>query len=196
MASTYELYLGGPRQQNTDWAIFPAAPFSAANVSNLAPPSKAPIAFGVSRTLDFTNDKALNYFYKKNMANTPVINDAFGLLVIPSNSAMLGVWYKVNSLCAGAVGQFSLRTRVAGKVMASGLLLSTTASSGFVPADPTGVITTADTIGVTFPKLFTLFKTPDIIDMLITTLPSPNSLLGFSLTVTAVYLNMQSGMMN
>ena len=117
MASTYELYLGGPRQQNTDWAIFPAATFSASNTAALAPANKVPVLFGASRTLDFTNDVALSYFYNTTLAAVPgfVTNDEIGAIVIPAQSLFLGCFYSVNNPVTGGV--FSLIVRTAAQTL-------------------------------------------------------------------------------
>lgn len=193
MASTYELYLGGPRQQNTDWAIFPAAPFNAANVSNLAPPSKHPVAFAPSRTLDFVNDKALLYFYKKNMLSTPVINDVLSLVVVPANSVFLGCWWKVSAALPGATGTFNLRFRTAGQVLNAAPIPLNAVGSDFAVYNPAGAITTGASY---LTAAVHMFKTPDILDLLLVALPTPNSLLGLVITVTPVYYNFQSGQMN
>jgi hypothetical protein len=192
MASVYELYLGGPRQQNTDWAIFPAAPFNVANTSNLAPPAKTPIAFGVSRTLDFVNDKALSYFFKKNMASTPVVGDSFGLIVVPANSLFLGCWWKVNTPLPGTTGTFKLRFRTAAKDILAATTLHT-AASGFVPYDGAAAVTTGATAAA---GLFHHFPASDILDLVLVALPVPNTLVGLNITVTPVYYNFQSGLMN
>lgn len=196
MASTYELYLGGPRQQNTDWAIFPAAPFLVANVSKLAPPSKAPVVFATSRTLDFVNDKALLYFYKKNMLSTPVINDVLSLVVVPANSLFFGAFYSVTGFVAGAAGTAQLRFRTAGKLVGAAFnLFGPGPTSGFAQYDAgtAPVTTTNATLGN---SLYHLFPQPDILDLVVNAVPSPNSLLGLVLTVTPVYFNFQTGMMN
>jgi hypothetical protein len=193
MASVYELYLGGPRQQNTDWAIFPAAPFNVANVSNLAPPSKTPLLFGASRTLDFVNDKALGYFYKKNMLSTPVVGDSLGLVVIPSNSLLLGLWYKITGILAGTGGSFTLKVRGTGKLF--GAFDPHVLGSNFLQYDAgtAPVTTTNATLGG---SLYKYFAAPDIVDLVLTTLPTPIALTGLVLTVTPVYYNFQTGMMN
>jgi hypothetical protein len=195
MASVYELYLGGPRQQNTDWAIFPAAPFSSANTSNLAPPSKHPVVYGASRTLDFTNDKALSYFLKKNLVTGAVVNgDAFGAVVIPSNSLFFGLWYKVNSIIAGTGGTFKLRVRGAAADLIAGLDPHVTPTTGF--ATYPNATAVPGTIGAAAALLFHMFTTPDIVDLVVTALPTPNVWSAFSITLTPVFFNFQSGMMN
>ena len=192
MATNYELYLGGPRQQNTDWAIFPAAPFNALNAANLAPPNKHPVLFGASRTLDFVNDTALKYFLKKNVTLPMVNNDSLGLVVIPSNSLIVGAWWKVSAPVAGATGTASLKLRVAGKTLASGIALNAV-GSGFGIYDPAAAITNIGTIAA---GLLGANKTPDILDLIVTAVPTPATLAGLVMTVTPVYYNFQAGMMN
>lgn len=190
MASTYELYLGGPRQQNSDWAIFPAASFSTSNVAALAPANKAPVCFGSERTLDFTGDVALAYFFNKTLAGTGfVTNDACGTVVIPSQSLFLGCWWSVNNPVTGGV--FSLIVRTAAQTLLSGQS-TTTATSGWVPYNGAGTITSGDTITATWPKFFHYFSAPDIIDVKFTTVPAGN-LGALSITVTPVYLSFQVG---
>jgi hypothetical protein len=193
MASTYELYLGGPRQQNTDWAIFPAAPFNVANVSKLAPPSKHPVVFAASRTFDFVNDAALKYFVKKNMANLPVINDVWGAVVVPANSLFFGAFYAVTGAVAGATGKINLRFRTAGQVLNAAPIPINAVSNGFGVYNPAGAVTT----GATFlTSAMHYFGAPDILDVVLTELPTPNVLTGLVITVTPVYFNFQTGMMN
>ncbi len=191
MASTYELYMGGPRIQNTDWAIFPSATFSANNVAALGPANKTPVIFGASRTLDFTNDVALSYFFNTTLAAVPgfVTNDKVSTAVIPSQSLFLGCWYSVNNPVTGGV--FSLIVRGTTQVLVSGVS-TTTATSAWVPYNGAGVITTLDTVTATWPKFFHYFATPDIIDCQFTTVPGGN-LGALSITVTPVYLNFQVG---
>jgi hypothetical protein len=190
MASTYELYYGGPRQQNTDWAIFPAATFSANNPAALAPANKTPVIFGAERTLDFTNDTALHYFFNTTLGATGfVTNDELGTVVIPGQSLFLGCWYSVNNPVTGGV--FSLIVRGTTQVLVSGVS-TTTATNAWVPYNGAGVITTLDTVTATWPKFFHYFATPDIIDVKFTTVPGGN-LGALSLTVTPVYLNFQVG---
>lgn len=188
MASTYELYLGGPRQQNTDWAIFPAATFSANNVAALGPANKVPVIFGASRTLDFLNDQALHYFFNTTLGSVPgfVTNDKVSTVVIPSQSYFLGCWYSVNNPVTGGV--FSLIVRAAGQTLVSGVS-TTTATTAFVPYNSAAANTNITTISG---GLFHYFATPDIIDCQFTTVPGGN-LGSLSITVTPVYLNFQVG---
>jgi hypothetical protein len=190
--ATYELYLGGPRQQNIDWAIFPAATFSSSNVAALGPANKTPVIFGAERTLDFTNDTALAYFYTHNLPGTPPTfsnNDFVGTQVIPANSLFLGCWYSINTPVTGGV--FSLIVRGTSQVLVAGVS-TTTATSAWVPYNGAGVITTLDTVTATWPKFFHYFATPDIIDTKFTTVPA-GGIQALSLTVTPVYLNFQAG---
>jgi len=187
--ATYELYQGGPRQQNTDWAIFPAATFSSSNVAALAPANKMPVIFGVSRTFDFTNDVALAYFYTHNLPGTPPTfsnNDKVSSVVIPSNSFFLGCWYSVNTPVTGGV--FSLIVRGTTQVLVAGVS-TTTATSAFLPYNSGAAITNFGTINA---GLFHYFATPDIIDVQFTTVPA-GGIQALSLTVTPVYLNFQVG---
>lgn len=180
MASTYELYLGGPRQQNTDWAIFPAAAFSANNEAAMAPAQKRPVVYGVSRTLDFTNDTALSYFFNTTLAGTGfVTNDELGAVVIPGKSLFLGCWYSVNTPVTGGV--FSLIIRAVGTTLVSGIS-TTTATSAWAPYVAAGNVTT----GVHY------FATPDIVDIKFTTVPGAN-LGALSITITPVYVHFEVG---
>ena len=191
MASIYELYLGGPRQQNTDWAIFPAATFSASNTAALAPANKTPVIFGASRTLDFTNDVALNYFYATTLAAVPgfVTNDELGAIVIPGQSYFLGCFYSVNNPVTGGV--FSLIVRTAAQTIASGISTSAV-TSGFVPYSGNGtVVPSTVSVVALLGQMFHYFATPDIIDVKFTTVPAGN-LEALSLTVTPVYLSFQT----
>jgi hypothetical protein len=193
MATNYELYLGGPRQQNTDWAIFPAAPFNAANVSNLGPPSKHPVVFAASRTFDFVNDAALKYFLKKNVTLPMIVGDALGAVVVPANSLFLGCWYKVVAPVAGATGTFNLKFRTAGQVLNAAPIALNAVSSGFGVYNPAGAITT----GATFlTSALHYFAAPDILDLVLVAVPTPATLAGLIITVTPVYYNFQSGQMN
>lgn len=189
MASTYELYFGGPRQQNSDWAIFPAAPFSTSNPAVQPPAFKTPVIFGSSRTLDFTNDGALSYFFNTTLAAVPgfVNNDEIGAVVIPSQSLFLGCFWSVNNPVTGGV--FSLIVRTAAQTLLSGQS-TTTATSGFVYYNGAGTITSGDTISATGAKFNHYFAAPDIIDVKFTTVPAGN-LGALSMTVTPVYLNFQ-----
>jgi hypothetical protein len=193
MASTYELYLGGPRQQNIDWAIFPAAPFSANNPAALAPANKTPVIFGASRTLDFTNDVALNYFYTTTLAAVPgfVTNDEIGAIVIPAQSLFLGCFWSVNNPVTGGV--FSLIVRTAAQTLLAGQSTGA-AASGFVYYNGAATPSTA-TITALGAQLNHYFATPDIIDVKFTTVPAGN-LEALSMTVTPVYLNFQSNGQN
>jgi hypothetical protein len=65
--------------------------------------------------------------------------------------------------------------------------------SGFLPYDSAAAVTTGATA---LNGLFHHFPQSDILDFVLTQLPAPNSLLGFSITVTPVYFNFQTGMMN
>lgn len=190
--ATYELYLGGPRVQNSDWAIFPAATFSSSNVAALAPANKVPVLFGAERTLDFTNDVALAYFYTHNLPGTPPTfsnNDSVGTQVIPADSLFLGCWYSVNNPVTGGV--FSLIVRGTAQTLVSGVS-TTTATSDWVPYNGAATISNGDTITATWPKFFHYFAAPDIIDVKFTTVPG-GGLKALSLTVTPVYLNFQVG---
>jgi len=189
--ATYELYMGGPRQQNSDWAIFPAATFSSSNVAALGPANKTPVIFGASRTLDFTNDVALNYFYTVTLAAVPGLatNDKVSTVVIPSQSYFLGCWYSINNPVAGGV--ISLIVRGTTQVLASGIS-TTSVTSGFVPYNGAATPSTS-TITALAAQLGHYFATPDIIDAQFTTVPGGNILVGLSFTVTPVYLNFQVG---
>jgi len=195
MATNYELYLGGPRQQNTDWAIFPAAPFNAANVSNLGPPSKHPVVFAASRTFDFVNDAALKYFLKKNVTLPMVVGDALGAVVVPSNSLFFGAFFKVTTPVAGTVGTAKLKFRTSGKDVGVAFnLFGPTLASGFAAYDP--AIAAGATTAALAAQLYHYFATPDILDLVLVTVPNPATLAGLTITVTPVYFNFQTGMMN
>lgn len=189
MASTYELYYGGPRVQNIDWAIFPAAAFSASNTAALPPANKTPVIFGASRTLDFTNDVALNYFYATTLAAVPgfVTNDELGTIVIPGQSLFLGCFWSVNNPVTGGV--FSLIVRTAAQTLLAGQSTSA-AASGFVYYNGTATPSTAS-ITLLGAQINHYFATPDIIDVKFTTVPAGN-LEALSITVTPVYLSFQT----
>jgi hypothetical protein len=193
--ATYELYEGGPRQQNTDWAIFPAAPFLVANTANLALPSKTPVVYGASRTLDFANDKALAYFYRKNWV-TPVNADILGSVVIPANSLLLGCWYKVNAAMAGASGTFKLRRRQAAVDLTGAISMHAVASAFVAVSGGAVVVPSTVSIAALFQQLFAYSATSDIIDVVVVQVPTPNVMSTFTVTLTPVYFNLQSGMMN
>lgn len=180
--AVYELYQGGARQQNADWAIFPAATFSASNVAAQAPANKTPVIFGAERTIDFTNDVALNYFYNVTLAGAgPVTGDHVGAVVIPSQSLLLGVWWKVNNPVTGSA--FNLGIRVLGSTLFASPQSAAAVASGFTPYSAAGT--------PAFPGT-EYFATPDILDVQFTTVPA-GGLLALSLTVTPVYLNFQVG---
>jgi hypothetical protein len=190
MASTYELYLGGPRQQNIDWAIFPSAPFSASNPAVQPPANKTPVIFGASRTLDFADDGALSYFYNTTLAAVPgfVTNDKVSAIAIPSQSLFLGCFYSVNNPVTGGV--FSLIIRAAAQTIATGIS-TTSVTSGWLPYTGNGVVVPSTTSVVLLQaQMFHYFATPDIIDVQFTTVPAGN-LGALSITVTPVYLNFQ-----
>lgn len=174
--STYELYQGGPRVQNSDWAIFPAATFSANNAAALGPASKTPVVFGASRTLDFTNDVALSYFLNTTLSATGFVTaDILGVQVIPQFSVLLGVWWSVNT--AGTAGlTFNLETRVA-----SHALLGTTSGSAVASGWTVATLATGGTY----------FPTPDIIDLTFVAVPG-GGIGAFAITVTPVYYNFQN----
>jgi hypothetical protein len=178
--ATYELYNGGPRQQNTDWAIFPSATFSASNTAAQGPANKMPVIFGAERTLDFTNDVALNYFYTVTLAGTGLVSgDHVGAVVIPSQSLFLGCWWKVNTPVTGSA--FNLGIRVLGSTLFAAPQSMATVASGWVPYSAAG---TAAFPGTEY------FATPDILDVQFTTVPG-GGIQALSLTVTPVYYNFQ-----
>jgi hypothetical protein len=68
-----------------------------------------------------------------------------------------------------------------------------TPTTGFVPYNSGAAITNFGTILAGMQHLFTA---PDIVDLVVTALPTPNVWSAFSITLTPVYFNFQSGMMN
>jgi hypothetical protein len=175
--ATYELYFSGPRQQNIDWAIYPSAPFSAANPAALPPANKTPVVFGASRTLDFTNDTALAYFLGTTLAAVPgfATGDIVGAQVLPSNSVLLGLFWSVNT--AGTSGlTFSLQTRIA-----SHALLGTTSGSAIASGWTVATLATGGTF----------FPTPDIVDLTFVAVPG-GGIGAFAITITPVYFSFQT----
>lgn len=143
--ATYEVYLGGPRQQNPTWGMFPSAPFSAANPSQPAVKER-PIHQFIARNLDFTNDTALVSYNKTIvLANA----DKLGSVVIPANFLAIGFYWKVAVVNAG--GTFAVGTRVGGTTLLAATTTGTLAS-GYVPW-PSGPV---------------LFPTSDIVDVTLT----------------------------
>jgi hypothetical protein len=188
--STYELYYGGPRQQNNDWAIFPSAPFATTNPAAQGPANKTPVIFGAERTLDFTNDVALNYFYTVTLASTGIVTgDHVGAVVIPSQSVLLGIWWKVNNPVTGAA--FNLGLRELGTTFFTTPQSAAAVASGFLLPIAQGT-TVASTVGALQPQVGPYFSAPDILDVQFTTVPG-GGILALSLTVTPVFYNFQVG---
>lgn len=97
--ANYELYLGGPASANVNRAMFPAPTFGASTqpFPVMRPAAhKGPKLFSLNRTLDFTNDTALVDFVARQEASTPIVaTDTLGVLVVPQDTLMLGVFYEV-----------------------------------------------------------------------------------------------------
>jgi hypothetical protein len=155
--ATYELYLGGARQQNANFAMLPSAPFSASQP--FVPVVKQiPVTFFLARNYDFgytqgiANDPALQDWLA-NLATPLTSGDKLGSVVIPSDFLALGIYWKITTPLAS--GQFALGTRIGG--------------TSLVAATTTG---TANSAWVPWPSAPVLFKTPDIIDLTLTTVPA------------------------
>lgn len=152
--STRELYLGGPRQQNTNFAMLPAATFSAANPAQ--PFNKEqPVTYLQAREYDFGNDTALiRYTLDQAAAGTPIASgDVLGSVVIPAFFYALGFYWNVETINAG--GTFQAATRV------SAVTLLTATTTG-----------TANSNVVAWPTAPLWFKTPDILDITLGTVPA------------------------
>lgn len=147
--ATYEVYEGGPRKQNNDYAMFPSATFAADSVIQPAVRQR-PICVFPARDLDFGNETALIQFIK---ANPLASGDKLGAVIIPANFAAIGFYWRVVNINAG--GSFSVATRVGGTA------LVTTTTTG-----------TANSAFVAWPSAPVLFKTSDIIDVTFPTVPA------------------------
>ena len=169
----YELYLGGARQQNPDFAMFPAAPF---NVANPAEPATGQqlVTYAPSRYLDFTGfDQALALF----LANNPLASgDEIGTQILPGKSMLLGFWWEVSAIVPGLTFTVLLREAALTLLTAqsAGVL-----SSGFVLVETAGAF------------LPVYFPTPDIFDVVFPAVPVAG-VAGLGLTVTPVYWNFRS----
>jgi hypothetical protein len=153
--ATYELYQGGSRQQNNNWAMFPAATFAASAPVDPAI-KQIPASFFVSRTLDFSNDTALaDYVSQLVTAGTPIASgDKAGAVVIPTEFLTVGFYWRVDRINAG--GTFSVATRVGAVTLLAGPQSTGTLASGYV----------------TWPSGPVLFSTSDIIDVDFVTVPA------------------------
>src|SRR5665647_3907126 len=108
--ATYEVYQGGSRQQNNNFAMFPAATFAAS--TGVDPVVKQlPAAFFISRTLNLGQDTGLqDYYAQLSAAGTPIVSgDKLGMLVVPTSFLAIGFYWSVNTINAG--GTFSVGTR-------------------------------------------------------------------------------------
>lgn len=151
--ATYEIYQGGSRQQNNNFAMFPAAPFVAS--TGVDPVVKQlPAAFFISRTLNLGQDTALqDYAAQLSAAGTAIVSaDEFGMLVIPTSFLAVGFYWSVNAINAG--GTFSVDTR-------GGVTLLTTTSTGTLASGY-----------VPWPSAPQYYTTSDIIDMTLPTVPA------------------------
>jgi len=154
--ATRELYLGGLRNQNPTFAMLPAAAFSAAALAGIQPFNKEqPVTYFQARSFDFANDTALvNYTAAQAAAGTPIVSgDVLGSVIIPADFLAYGFYWKVAAINTG--GTFAAGTRVGG----TSLLTATT----------TGTLNSAF---VAWPSGPVLFKTPDIIDITLGTVPA------------------------
>lgn len=166
--STYEVYYGGPRQQNSNYAMLPSAAFSTSQAYNPAV-MQQPVMFGTARKLDFSGfDEALTQF----LVDHPVVSgDILGASVIPANSLFLGVWWQVATPLTG--GAFSIKLRQANVTLLSGQSTGT-ATSGF-QLKLTGIA-----------WLPTYLTVPDIIDVVYGTVPA-GGLTGLVMSVAPLY---------
>jgi len=168
----YELYLGGDRPQNADFAMLPSAPFSLTFPYQPAL-AQQPMAFGTERVFDFTGkDEALRYFVDTTLASTPLVSgDILGAAVVPAYCLFLGFQWRVYSPLTG--GAFSVRLRDAAVTYLAAQSTGT-ASSGFV-----SITGAADWL----PMYMT---DPDILDVVLDTVP-PTGVKGLVLSVTPVF---------
>lgn len=174
--ATRELYLGGLRQQNASFAMFPAATFSAAALAGIQPFNKEqPVTYFQARDFDFGNEPALiAYTRDQALAGTPIVSaDVLGSVIIPADFLAYGFYWKVASVNAG--GTFAAATRVGG----TSLLTATT----------TGTLNSAF---VAWPSGPVLFKTPDIIDVTLGTVPA-GGVGSLALVVGVIGWNMRYG---
>lgn len=154
--STRELYLGGLRRQNADFAMLPANTFSAAALAGIEPFNKEqPVTYLQAREYDFANDTALaQYTAAQAAAGTPIVSgDVLGSVIIPANFYAVGVYWNVLGINTG--GTFALATRVGG----TSLLTATT----------TGTLNSAV---IAWPSAPVFFKTPDLLDVTLGTVPA------------------------
>lgn len=154
--STRELYLGGLRNQNPTFAMLPAAVFSASALAGIQPFNKEqPVTYFQARDFDFANDTALvAYTAAQAAAATPIVSgDVLGSVIIPADFYAVAFYWKVAAINTG--GTFAAGTRVGG----TSLLTATT----------TGTLNSAV---VAWPTAPVLFKTPDIIDITLGTVPA------------------------
>lgn len=152
--STYEVYLGGARQQNSDYAMLPAAPFQ--NTQVFVPGVRQqPTQFMLARNLDFGGETALKaYVAALAAAGTPLASgDKLGSVVIPANFVAEEFYWAVVTPVTG--GQFSAATRNGGVTLKSA---TTTAS--------------VDNGIVAWPTAPELFQEPDILDVTFDTVPA------------------------
>jgi hypothetical protein len=154
--ATRELYLGGLRRQNADFAMYPANTFSAAALAGIQPFNKEqPVTYFQARDFDFANDPALvRYTLDQAAAGTPIVSaDVLGSVIIPADFVAYAFYWKVAAINTG--GTFAAGTRVGGVSL--------------VTATTTGTLNSAI---VAWPSGPVLFKTPDIIDVTLGTVPA------------------------
>lgn len=169
----YELYQGGDRTPNADYAMLPAAPFSL-DFPYQAAQGQQHMLFGPERVYDFTGkDEALRYFVETTLKSTPLVSgDVLGTAVVPAYSLFLGFQWRVYSALTGGAFSVSLRNAAVTYLAAQ---TTGTASSGFVPI--TGA---ADWL----PMYMTA---PDILDVTLDTVPA-DGIKGLVLSITPVYI--------
>jgi hypothetical protein len=178
--ATYEMYMGGPRQANPTFAIFPSAPFSQSNPT-LPPAAKTPIMYGDGVTFNFGGtgagaspppNQALQTFVQSLVAaGTPIATgDKFGAVVIPAQSLFFGVFYSVNVPTTGL--SFELIQRVAATTLLTATSAGTVTSGwAFAQATP-------------FQPLF--MAESDIIDLDFSTVPA-GGVQNLSITVVPLF---------
>jgi hypothetical protein len=95
----HNLFLGGGRVLNLDYAMFPAAAVTASQHLDIATHKAAQFTW-LNRILDFTNDVALKDYVARNPTADDV-NEVWNAAVIPAGSIVLGHWYRVATPVSG-----------------------------------------------------------------------------------------------
>lgn len=104
--ATHELYLGGPRTTNTDFAMFPAPAFAEwANTVAAAHKGNHPV-YVLNRTFDFKDDPALAAYVR---GATFAAGDYLGSVVTPPGTFILGTHLRVETAVTGVTLLVRLR---------------------------------------------------------------------------------------